>query len=173
MTNTPAQRPSFSHTGSVRSLVLEQARFDDHAVQALLNDWNHELIATVPGFAPRGGSIVQATEFERPNGVFLLAMSDDRAVGCGGVRRIGLDIGEVKRLYVCRTARGHGTGRALLRRLEQHARELGLAKIRLDTAGDQPIAMALFRSAGYQPIDDYNGNPYAHYWFEKSLPVRK
>jgi len=28
---------------------------------------------------------------------------------------------------------------------------------------------ALFRAPGYRPIADYNGNPYAEYWFEKRL----
>jgi predicted SnoaL-like aldol condensation-catalyzing enzyme len=39
----------------------------------------------------------------------------------------------------------------------------------LDTAGNEPAALALFRSAGYQPIRDYNQNRYARYWFEKPL----
>jgi hypothetical protein len=29
---------------------------------------------------------------------------------------------------------------------------------------------ALFRSAGYRAIGDYNGNPYASHWLEKRLP---
>ena len=27
------------------------------------------------------------------------------------------------------------------------------------------------RLAGYQPIEDYNGNPHAGHWFEKALAV--
>jgi hypothetical protein len=29
--------------------------------------------------------------------------------------------------------------------------------------------VALFRSAGYEPIADYNGNPVAAHWFEKHI----
>jgi hypothetical protein len=39
----------------------------------------------------------------------------------------------------------------------------------MDTGARQPASVALFRSTGYQPIDDYNGNPVAAYWFEKRL----
>jgi len=154
------------------SVTLKEVPFDAAPVQRLLDDWNDELIATIPGFTPRGGSTVRASEFERPDGVFLLALSDGGPVGCGGLRRIGRDIGEVKRLFVRPTARGHGTGRALLQGLEQRAHQFEVTELRLDTAGEQPAALALFRSADYQPIADYNGNPYARYWFAKQLPVQ-
>ena len=66
-------------------------------------------------------------------------------------------------------ARGRGVGRALLVALEERARSLGYTTIRLDTHGGEHAAVALFRSAGYRAIADYNGNPYARYWFEKRL----
>ena len=31
------------------------------------------------------------------------------------------------------------------------------------------VAMALYGSAGYRPIPDYNGNTYASFWGEKEL----
>jgi hypothetical protein len=33
----------------------------------------------------------------------------------------------------------------------------------------QPAALALFFSAGYLAIGDYNGNPFASHWLEKRL----
>ncbi len=44
-----------------------------------------------------------------------------------------------------------------------------MKELRLDTDGGEPAALALFRSAGYLPIADYNGNPYARYWFARRL----
>ena len=41
--------------------------------------------------------------------------------------------------------------------------------VRLDTGANQPAALALFRSSGYREVADYNANPYASYWFEKTL----
>lgn len=59
--------------------------------------------------------------------------------------------------------------RRLLGALEDAALELGWRTVRLDTGDRQPEALALFRSAGYREIPDYNANPYASYWFAKSL----
>ena len=41
--------------------------------------------------------------------------------------------------------------------------------MRLDTGASQPHARALYESAGFRDIPDYNGNPFAAYWGEKAL----
>jgi GNAT superfamily N-acetyltransferase len=147
----------------VFEVVVRAGRFDSPVVQGLLAEWNDEL-----GFSPRGGSTVEA-DFTAPDGIFLLAVSGETPVGCGGLRRLTPATGEVKRLYVRRAARGRGVGRALLTGLEDRAADLGFEELRLDTDGGVPAALALFRSAGFRPIADYNGNPYARFWFEKRL----
>lgn len=90
-------------------------------------------------------------------------------MACGGVKRLDDNTGEVKRLYVVQDARGRGVGRRLLRALEHAAAALGWRTVRLDTGDQQPDALALFRSAGYREIPDYNAKPYASYWLEKPL----
>ena len=62
--------------------------------------------------------------------------------------------------------------RALLAALEDAARDLGYARVRLDTGPRQPHARALYESAGYAEIPDYNDNPAASYWAEKRLAPR-
>jgi ribosomal protein S18 acetylase RimI-like enzyme len=49
------------------------------------------------------------------------------------------------------------------------AADLGYRRVRLDTAQSMTTAMALYESAGYRPIPDYNGNTYASFWGEKEL----
>lgn len=148
---------------------MEEVRFDAPAARELLAEWQDELAVTIPGFSPAVGSSVEAPKFEPPEGVFLLASSGDAALGCGGMRRLTAEMGEIKRLFVRPAARGQGVARALLEGLEQRAADQGLKAIRLDTHGGEPSAVGLFRAAGYLPIDDYNANPYAKYWFEKRL----
>ncbi|MBE1608611.1 GNAT family N-acetyltransferase [Actinopolymorpha pittospori] len=143
------------------------ASFDSPAVQGLLAEWNHEL-----GFVPKGGSTVEPSDFTAPNGAFFTAVCSEAPVGCGGLRTLSGTTGEVKRLFVRPEARGRGTGRVLLAALEEHAVILGMEAVRLDTDGGESRALALFRSAGYQPIADYNRNPYARHWFEKRPPMR-
>jgi GNAT superfamily N-acetyltransferase len=66
-------------------------------------------------------------------------------------------------------ARRRGHARRLLTALEDAARALGYERVRLDTGARQPHARALYTSAGFKPIPDYNDNPKAAYWGEKVL----
>ena len=87
----------------------------------------------------------------------------------GGLKRIGDGVAEVKRMFVVPEARTRGHARRLLTGLEDAARRLGYAHVRLDTGPQQPNAKHLYESAGYREIPDYNGNPHASYWAEKDL----
>jgi GNAT superfamily N-acetyltransferase len=105
-----------------------------------------------------------------PGGAFV-ALYDEagRAIAGGGVKRLDDEIGEIKRMFVVSGARGNGYARVLLAGLEDAARDLGYTRVRLDTGRYQPEAEALYRSAGYREIPDYNANVYASYWGEKAL----
>jgi GNAT superfamily N-acetyltransferase len=148
---------------------LHEAPFSSAAVARLIAEWNEELVATVPGFSPDGGSLVTDDDFVRPRGAFLVATAGPQALGCGGVRRLSETVGEVKRLFVRRPARGSGVGRTLLAGIEAVAGELGVVELRLDTMGREAAALALFRSTGWEEIPDYNGNERARHWFAKRL----
>jgi GNAT superfamily N-acetyltransferase len=153
----------------VHPLLIEQVRFNSPAVQQLIAAWNDELARSITGFSPSGGSVVSDGEFSPPDGIFLLTFRHSKPLGCVGLRRLKSNCGEIKRLYVTPAARGQGVGRRLLVEVEQHATHLSFKTLRLDADGNDPAALALFRSLGYQPIPDYNQNPYARHWFEKHL----
>jgi GNAT superfamily N-acetyltransferase len=108
-------------------------------------------------------------DFSPPGGAFVALYEADRAVAGGGVKRFADGVGEIKRMYVVPDRRGAGLGRALLAALEDAARGLGYAVVRLDTGRLQPGAERMYRSAGYDEIGDYNGNVYASFWGEKRL----
>lgn len=110
-----------------------------------------------------------ASEYEAPAGAFLLMREDGRAVACGGVRALGTGVAEIKRMYVVPEARGRGLGRRMLAALEDEARALGYATLRLDTAEPLREARELYHASGYHDIPDYNGNAAANWWFEKEL----
>jgi GNAT superfamily N-acetyltransferase len=114
---------------------------------------------------PRAG----AAELGPPGGTFLVGIRDGEPVCCGGVKRLDDRACEIKRMYVAPQARGQGVARRLLGALEAAARELGYAIARLDTGPDQPYARALYESAGYVEIENFNDNPVATYFAEKSL----
>ena len=102
-------------------------------------------------------------------GAFVVGWEDGRAVAGGALKRLEPGVAEIKRMYVLPEARRRGHARRLLVALEHTARVLGYQRVRLDTGARQPHARALYESAGFQPIPDYNDNPKAAYWGEKVL----
>ena len=107
-----------------------------------------------------------------PHGVMLLAVRDSEAAAIGGVRHLDSEVAEIKSMYVAPAHRGSGLASALLRRLEAIARDRGCLATRLDTSDYLTPAVALYRSAGYREVPDYNGNPKANLWFERRSNVQ-
>lgn len=116
-----------------------------------------------------GSPSARAEDFAAPHGTFIVLFDAGGPVAGGGVKRLDEAVAEIKRMYVVPTARRQGHGRTLLAALEHAARSLGYSHVRLDTGRHQPHAQALYESAGYVAIDDYNGNPHASYWGEKRI----
>jgi GNAT superfamily N-acetyltransferase len=100
---------------------------------------------------------VDPAQFEPPHGGFLVAWLDGRPAGCGGWRTYhgDPDVAEVKRMYTVPEARGRGVALALLRALEEAARQAGRKRIVLETGHRQPEAVALYVKAGYARIPDF------------------
>jgi ribosomal protein S18 acetylase RimI-like enzyme len=113
---------------------------------------------------------VDASAFAPPRGVFLVVFDDaGEAVGCGGVRMLAPDRGEIKHLWLDPSTRGRGWGRALLTDLETRAVGLGARVVVLDTNATLEAAQALYRTSGYDEIEPYNDNPNADLWLRKVL----
>ena len=102
---------------------------------------------------------LHAGPFSPPSGTFLVAYlevdgGDVLPVAGAGVRPVpGVEGAcELKRMYVAPEARGRGIARALLERLEEAAVDLGYTALWLETGAEQPEAISLYESAGYEPI---------------------
>ena len=148
---------------------LRREPIDGPAGRELLRAFSEEIARLYPGWSPAVGPTAEPHEVTPPRGCFLVAYDSDGPVGCVAVKRLDEGTGEIKRLYVAPNARRAGVARRLLTAVEDVARELGCALVRLDTGDKQPASLSLFRATGYVEIDDYNGNPYASYWMEKRL----
>ncbi len=75
--------------------------------------------------------------------------------GCVALQPLAPGVGEIKRMYVAPSHRGHGLGRTLLRAAEVFARRCGYATLRLETGDAQPEAVALYDSSGWSRIPGY------------------
>jgi len=155
-----------NHQAAIR---LEEEPYDDPTSQALVADYVDEIRAMYPEWTPDVPPRLTVKDVEPPMGRWLVAYQNGDPIGCAALKRLDPTTAEIKRVYVAPEARGRGVARALLARLERIARDAGYATVRMDTGARQPASVALFGSAGYDQIADYNGNPVAAYWFEKRL----
>jgi GNAT superfamily N-acetyltransferase len=136
---------------------------------ALVKGMIDELVVTYGHFDAGPGPSATPADFSPPGGGFVALYEADRALAGGGVKRLDAQTGEIKRMFVVGDRRGQGLARALLGELEALAVDLGYGRVRLDTGPKQPHARALYVSAGYLEIPDYNENPYASFWAEKTF----
>lgn len=119
---------------------------------------------------PAAMPTAEPDEMWAPSGTFLVGWDETGTpVCCGGVKRLDDGLAEIKRMFVAPDARSRGHARRVLAGLEDAARRLGYERVRLDTGPDQPHAKALYTSAGYVEIANYNANPIATYFGEKQL----
>jgi len=109
------------------------------------------------GFAAEIDSL--STMYGPPRGALLLAMVEKDPVGCVGLRDLGDNIAEMKRMYVLPLFQGRGIGKALTTRIIATARLLGYDAIRLDTIPKLERAVDLYRRMGFTEIEVYRHNP--------------
>jgi len=139
---------------------------DAPIAEALLDEYFASRELGMPGYRT---SRPDPAHFTGPAGVFLVVEAGGEPVGCGGVRMLSPERGEIKHLWVRPAARGTGLGRALLVELERRAPAFGATEVVLDTNERLDAAQGLYRTSGYVEVAPYNDNPNATHWFRKGL----
>ena len=136
---------------SVMELSFAVAGLDDPTVRRLTEATVAELYSHYGG-RPGSGAKPLASEFEAPDGVFLLAQLAGEAIGCGGLCRYDETTAEIRRMYVVPEARRKGVSRAILAQLLDAGRKLGYTRARLETGYAQREAIGLYESSGFERI---------------------
>jgi len=154
------------------ALSFRPVPLSDEPARSLVTAMREEIGQLYAGVVLDGPEMPKAgpRELGPPRGVFLVGFDASGVAVCGGgVKDVGDGACEIKRMYVIPDARNAGRGRELLVALEDAARKLGYERARLDTGPDQHGAWRMYLEAGYKPIENFNGNPMATFFGEKTL----
>ena len=151
------------------TLEIRPGRADESPGRELVEAMVAELAPLYGRIDVPGAPTATPGQMAAPHGAFVIVWRSERAVACGGLKRLDAETCEIKRMFVIPEARGKGVARVLLAALEDEARRLGYVVARLDTGPKQPHAQALYEAEGYAPIENFNANPFASFWGEKRL----
>jgi GNAT superfamily N-acetyltransferase len=144
------------HRDALVALNVEYMRWVAEGIEHLSGLRTEDLVGRpIPDYVD---SVIDKVCGEQPpNGTFYVARLGGEIVAMGGLRRIGPDVAEVKRLYVRPQARGLQLGELLLSRLLADARAFGYALARLDTAPFMTAAHRLYERHGFTDRGPYDG----------------
>jgi len=134
------------------SLNIHQVSFTSSLANTAIDAAERELHVRYGPFAELPG--LEASTFEPPTGVFLVATNSLGVVGGVGVRGITPHIGEVKRLWVHDEARRQGVASSLMSAVEEASCDLGFSMLVLETGPLQPEAVSLYHSLGFDQVDE-------------------
>lgn len=91
--------------------------------------------------------------FAPPTGQLWLATEDGAPAGCIALKEVEEGVGELKRLYVRPTFRGHGLGNNLVEALLEEAQALGYGKVILDSHITMKAAHTTYQSHGFKFVE--------------------
>ena len=120
-----------------------------------------------------------ATDYLPPKGCLVVAKdASGTIVGCGMLKCLDDETGELKRLFVQPSARGTGAGRRLVEARVDAARQMGLKRLVVDTLTPNVEMRRLYPKLGFtevtEPIETTTHleqpmlRPFMHY-FEKDI----
>ena len=134
------------------AVVITQERPDSPDASQLIYELEEHLAAHYPSESRHGFSV---DKLLREGVAFFVARHDDTPAGCGGVKLLDTEYGEVKRMYVRPQFRGLGLGKLMLNHLADYTHQYGINILRLETGIYQTEAISLYERFGFQRIPPF------------------
>lgn len=136
--------------------TITEGELDRDDVRALLAQHFAEMRAGSP---PSACHVLPVDALRDPAIRFFTLREGGLLLGCGALKRIGEDHGEVKSMRTADAALGRGVGRALLHHLIATARATGMTRLSLETGSTARFAAAirLYESEGFVRCGPFGG----------------
>jgi putative acetyltransferase len=114
--------------------------------------------------APGSAHALDLTGLQSPDITFWTIWEEETLLGCGALKRLSPDHGEIKSMHTAQSMRRRGAGRAMLGHIIAQARARGMSRLSLETGSWEYFrpAHALYRSHGFvecPPFADYVPDP--------------
>jgi len=142
------------------STIIRPERPDTVDAQALIAELESELAPLYPSESRHGYSVEKLLV---ESVAFFLIREDGMPAGCGGIKLVRTEYGEVKRMYV----------RPQFRGLAGYAQSHGIGLLRLETGIHQLAAVNLYERVGFQripPFGEYKEDPLSRF-YEKRIDM--
>ena len=85
----------------------------------------------------------------------IIAYGADELIGCASYKKFDSETVELKRVFVMPQYRGQGISKKMLSELERRAKAQGYKKMILETGELLVASMHLYKSFGYEIIENY------------------
>ncbi len=152
--------------------LLLSFRLDDlegEPTRALIAQHLAEMRANSPACSVHALDVEQLQE---PDVTFWSAWSATEIVGCGALKRLDAQRGEIKSMRVADAFLGRGAGRAMLDHLIAEARARGMTSLWLETGSSAAFlpALRLYESRGFEscgPFDGYTADTFSVFMTRK------
>lgn len=131
------------------------------AVRALIDEHLGDMRATSP---PESIHALDHDQLRAEHVTFWTAWDEDGLLGCGALKQLDAEHGEIKTMRTAPAARGRGVGAAVLGFLLAEARRRGYRRVSLETGSQDFFAPArrLYARHGFvvcEPFADYVADP--------------
>ncbi|WP_231621626.1 GNAT family N-acetyltransferase [Sphingomonas sp. 37zxx] len=143
-------------------IEVRHGGLEQPAVIALLQQHFDSMLAHSP---PGTCHFLDLSGLATPEVTFLTAWEGETLLGCGALKAIGADHGEVKSMRTADAALRRGVAATLLAAIVDSARAKGMARLSLETGSGEPFAaaVALYLRHGFawcEPFGEYEATPF-------------
>jgi putative acetyltransferase len=134
-------------------------------IHALLVEHLHNMYALSP---PESVHALDLDRLRNPAITFWTAWEGTQLIGCGALKELDSQHGEIKSMRTPEAVRRRGAGRAILKHIIAVARARGYQRLSLETGSMEAFrpAQRLYASAGFSfcgPFGEYRADPNSAY----------